>query len=188
MRWLLNFKNPEGQLARWIEVLTTYDMVIQHRPGSQHKNADALSRHRCEQCTGKEIKDNVNTLTTNSWQNEEAILDEKPLSELQQNDEDISLVRKLMDSNEKPEAAVISSAGSTVKSLWSQRQHLVIENDILYRKWADAKGIAKQAIIPLSERRKVLSYCHDQATSGHLGIRKDSEQSAPIVLLAGPSA
>ena len=41
LRWLLNFKNPEGQLARWIEVLTTYDMDIQHHPGTQHRNADA---------------------------------------------------------------------------------------------------------------------------------------------------
>ena len=37
LRCLLNFKNPEGQLARWIEVLSTYDMEIQHRPGTQHK-------------------------------------------------------------------------------------------------------------------------------------------------------
>ena len=48
LKWLLNFKNPEGQLARWTEVLNTYDMVIEHRPGSQHKNADALSRHKCK--------------------------------------------------------------------------------------------------------------------------------------------
>ena len=56
MRWLLNFKNPEGQLARWIEVLSTYDMEIQHRSGTQHKHADALSRHSCGQYRGKEMK------------------------------------------------------------------------------------------------------------------------------------
>lgn len=47
LRWLLNFKNPEGQLARWIEVLSTYDMEIQHRQGRLHSNADALSRRPC---------------------------------------------------------------------------------------------------------------------------------------------
>lgn len=35
LRWLLNFKNPEGQLARWIEIMGTYDMKIEHRPGQQ---------------------------------------------------------------------------------------------------------------------------------------------------------
>jgi len=44
LKWLLNFKNIEGQLARWIEELSQYNMVIQHRPGKQHGNADGLSR------------------------------------------------------------------------------------------------------------------------------------------------
>lgn len=44
LTWLLNFQNIEGQLARWIEELSQYDMIIQHRPGKKHGNADALSR------------------------------------------------------------------------------------------------------------------------------------------------
>lgn len=50
LRWLLNFKNPEGQLARWLESLSVFDMKIEHRPGKQHANADALSRKPCKQC------------------------------------------------------------------------------------------------------------------------------------------
>ena len=42
--WLLRKKDPEGQMARWIAALQAYDMVIQHRPGRKHGNADALSR------------------------------------------------------------------------------------------------------------------------------------------------
>ena len=42
--WLMRFKTLEGQLARWLEELSQYDMVIQHRKGSCHTNADALSR------------------------------------------------------------------------------------------------------------------------------------------------
>ena len=44
LRWLYNFKDPEGQVARWIEVLNCYNFEIQHRPGLRHRNADALSR------------------------------------------------------------------------------------------------------------------------------------------------
>ncbi|GFO16517.1 Pol polyprotein [Plakobranchus ocellatus] len=44
LRWLTNFKEPQGQLARWLEELSQYDMEIIHRPGKQHGNADALSR------------------------------------------------------------------------------------------------------------------------------------------------
>ena len=50
LRWLCNFKEPEGQLARWSEVLGTYDFNIQHRPGKRHGNAVALSRLPCLQC------------------------------------------------------------------------------------------------------------------------------------------
>ncbi|XP_049326794.1 uncharacterized protein LOC125786977 [Astyanax mexicanus] len=44
LSWLFRFKNPEGQLARWLEELGQYDFQIEHRPGARHGNADALSR------------------------------------------------------------------------------------------------------------------------------------------------
>ena len=31
LTWLMNFKNIEGQLARWLEELSQYDIIIQHR-------------------------------------------------------------------------------------------------------------------------------------------------------------
>ncbi len=51
LRWLKSFKEPEGQLARWIETLDTYKMTIEHRPGKKHGNADSLSRGPCMQCS-----------------------------------------------------------------------------------------------------------------------------------------
>ena len=47
LRWLRGFKNPEGQLARWLERLECYDFTIEHREGRSHSNADALSRRPC---------------------------------------------------------------------------------------------------------------------------------------------
>ncbi|KAK3083233.1 hypothetical protein FSP39_017411 [Pinctada imbricata] len=44
LRWLMNFKKPEGQIARWLETLASYDFDIEHRAGRVHQNADALSR------------------------------------------------------------------------------------------------------------------------------------------------
>ena len=48
LRWLLFFKNPEGQVARWIERRQQYDFEIKHREGKMHGNADGLSRRPCE--------------------------------------------------------------------------------------------------------------------------------------------
>ena len=47
LQWLLSFRSPEGQVARWIHRLQEYDFDIQHRAGLQHNNADALSRRSC---------------------------------------------------------------------------------------------------------------------------------------------
>ena len=51
LNWLLNFKNPEGQMARWLQILSSYSFTIQHRPGKQHSNADGLSRRPFDPCT-----------------------------------------------------------------------------------------------------------------------------------------
>ena len=47
LRWLLNFRHPEGQIARWLQRLQEYDFRIEHRAGLKHGNADALSRRPC---------------------------------------------------------------------------------------------------------------------------------------------
>ena len=56
LTWLYKFKDPDGQIMRWIQQLSCYDFKIIHRPGSKHGNADALSRivvdnqEFCKQC------------------------------------------------------------------------------------------------------------------------------------------
>ena len=47
LRWLFSFRLPEGQIARWLENLQQYDFQIEHRPGRNHGNANALSRQPC---------------------------------------------------------------------------------------------------------------------------------------------
>ena len=64
LKWLKNFKQPEGMVARWIATLDTYDFQIEHRKGASHGNADGLSRiprrccqrEECRQCTQKQVR------------------------------------------------------------------------------------------------------------------------------------
>ena len=44
LRWLMNFKAPEGILARWLETLQQFSFTIEFRSGKLHSNADSLSR------------------------------------------------------------------------------------------------------------------------------------------------
>ena len=57
--WMRNLKEPTGQVARWLQILGTYDLKVIHRPGSKHTNADALSRNPCKACLRQET---LNTL------------------------------------------------------------------------------------------------------------------------------
>ena len=43
LTWLQNFKQPEGQLTRWLKKLQELQFTIVHYPGKAHGNADALS-------------------------------------------------------------------------------------------------------------------------------------------------
>ncbi len=49
LQWLLSFRYPEGQIARWLQRLQEYDFVIKHWAGLKHNNTDALSRRPCLQ-------------------------------------------------------------------------------------------------------------------------------------------
>ena len=44
LKWMLRVKEPKDQLARWIQRLSVFDFIIEHRPGKKHGNANALSR------------------------------------------------------------------------------------------------------------------------------------------------
>ena len=75
LRWLTNFKDPEGLIGRWLLSIQPYNFTIEHRRGTSHGNADGLSRkevvmrrRRClrEECTECEtpVGQNVCVLTT----------------------------------------------------------------------------------------------------------------------------
>ena len=50
LQWLMNFKDHDGQLARWHLALSEFKFDIVHREGIKHGNADGCSRIPCRQC------------------------------------------------------------------------------------------------------------------------------------------
>jgi len=52
LKWLLNFKDAEGMIARWSARIASYDFAIEIREGKKHGNADGMSR--CRQCKREE--------------------------------------------------------------------------------------------------------------------------------------
>ena len=167
LKWLMNFKNPQGQIARWIEVLVSYDMKVQHRPGRQHGNADGVSRIPCTQCGRRDGKERVNVLDCSDSRN----LD---LKTLQDEDRDIALLKGWLESGVRPDSKDTSSESYVVKALLGQWKNLELHDGLLVRRYedSDTNRTMRQAIVPQSKRREVLKISHDVQTSGHLGMKK----------------
>ena len=66
--------------------------------------------------------------------------DETSLVEIQKVDKEISTVRKWIEDQTKPKQQELCSGGPILKGLRSQKEMLVIENDLLCRAWEDQKG------------------------------------------------
>ena len=47
LRSVLKTREPEAQLARWIEFLSPFEYEIEYREGQRHHNADAMLRRPC---------------------------------------------------------------------------------------------------------------------------------------------
>ena len=177
LRWLLRFKDPEGQLARWLEVISSYEMEIEHRAGKLHGNADSLSRITCPQCgiyKGWDQQDATADQCRGIKTKDEDGKDVQIFDEIQDADRDVSKVKSWVASKKRPDYSEISAESYTVKSLWSQWSQLMIRDNIIYMVWEleDSKNPVYQAIVPFTEQRTVLKFSHDSKISGHLGVNK----------------
>lgn len=112
LKWLMNFRNPEGQLARWIETLSSFDMKIQHRPGARHRNAAALSRAPCNQCGLTDNAQDCNAVFPGS---------KFPyITDVQNQDPDLRRIKDWIDMKNRPIYKEVAPLGYFTKSLWTQ--------------------------------------------------------------------
>ena len=60
LRWLLNFKEADGMMGRWMAHLSELGLAnaqIEHRSGAKHINADCLSRRPIRRCPREDCDD-----------------------------------------------------------------------------------------------------------------------------------
>ena len=55
LQWLINFNNPEGQIARWLDKLQTYVFFIVYCKVRSHQNADVSRISRASAPRGKRL-------------------------------------------------------------------------------------------------------------------------------------
>lgn len=105
LKWLKNFKNPEGMIARWISIVDMYDFEIEHRRGTLHLNADGLSRIPVKRkCTREKCPDcdSPEHLANNHGLNLEVVAEEGkfPHEESKYSEQGIYLVQAIDNSSD----------------------------------------------------------------------------------------
>lgn len=188
LQWLMSFKEPEGQLARWIEELQAYDFTVVHRPGVRHGNADALSRRPCytsdcRYCARKEAQENMELQPTvkcatvgldEPAYNGLVDVDSAEWARQQEQDSEISPVVTWMSNQHRPSWDEIAALSRATKGLWSMWEALRLCDGVLQRGWKDPRTgeVRWQIIVPRALRDTVLAGCHGAMGTGHFGVTK----------------
>ncbi|GFX83961.1 retrovirus-related Pol polyprotein from transposon 412 [Trichonephila clavipes] len=151
----MNFRNTEGQVARWIQRLNEYYFDIRHRKGSSHGNADALSRRpcpeNCRHCSRLETKYDyaIRQITTSTATPPDPWSDEK-VREDQMADPDIKPLIELWS------LPAINQEWCSIPKIESE----------------DGKTFRWQLVLPRSRIPEVLKELHGSPTGGHFGVMK----------------
>src|SRR5580765_2349779 len=167
LRWLMSFRDLEGQLARWLERLQQYEFEIIYRKGLSHRNADpddypdGLSRRLCElngcgYCSrvGKKMSDIDKTVAR-------IVLEGKNFEEwrqAQQMDLSISFVLQGKTAGQRPSRSQIPVGDIPAQIYWSYWDSLVLKDGILYKRWEapNLRSSFLQLVVPRSRVKEIL--------------------------------
>lgn len=181
LRWLMNFKMVDGQLARWMESLATYRLDIQYRRGATHGNADGLSRRPCVQ-SGCKYCDRRESWamaeTTDQARSVRALgnckvvtVQPQPLRERQLADSHLLPVIQWLEDGKRPIWDTRTGMSATTRAYWAMWDSLLLDNGILHRCWESPDGshVRAQVVVPQGMQREVFTGGHEPA---HLGEKR----------------
>ena len=184
LRWLMRFKNPEGQIARWLEMLGQYTFEIEHRAGVKHGNADGLSRRPCSEmscnhCSRNEEKEieasvraiHVQPVEEQSWLTN---FSSEQIAEMQGQDAELKEVRDWRKRGNKPEWRSVKGRRPEMRTYWQLWEQLEIRNEVLVKtgRPGEKTSNTKRIVAPTSIRKDVFNHLHGSKWGGHQGIAR----------------
>lgn len=167
LTWLTNFKNPEGQLARWLENLVEFSFHIEHRSGHKHGNADSLSRYPHNNTAAAVTVSDDSPLSLFSYLPSD-------IRNLQLEDDVISHVLKAKEQNSKPAKDSVTKFSIKTRKLFQLWDQLQVVDNILFRTFysTDSNETWKQLVVPSAIQSEILEHVHAGSVGGHLGQTK----------------
>ena len=200
LQWIFNFWEPEGQLARWLQILGEYKFRVIHRPGSKHQNADGLSRQRpCRQCKREFDVSTPETALACSELAEDVIIARRPVTNVcavtiipqwtanqlavwQETDADLNPIISAMKEGRQLTLAETNELSVASKQYLMEWDRLKLHNGVGYRIWFNNRGEEEsyQLLTPRCIRADILYSAHDGDISGHYAGKKTLAKYANI--------
>ena len=186
LKWLMSFKQSEGQVARWLERLQEYDFTFEHRPGLSHANADALSRRprrkhgSCPSCGDTEYVSPAFLQQSESKEGAPKTQEKKfswttgEIAQAQRSDQDInSVIARMGESKPKPSPGELLSLSPISRAIWAQHELLELKDNVLRICPKErSKKLKPRIVRPEPLVKPALQRLHDGLEGSHLGQLK----------------
>ena len=161
-----------GRRGRWAIELSTYDLDVRYRKGSDNGNADALSR---PVAAGQAPDDDAGELMAVKHDGERKEIDDDTLRREQDLDPTVSEVKKWLTTGKQPPKKDLRKRNRTIRTLARLFDRLLIDQGIVkLRQDDDVDDLV--ILLPRTYRRIVLQMLHDDETAGHLGSARTLEK------------
>ena len=192
LQYLTSITDVADQMFRWILFLEQYSYAIEIRKGTDHANADTLSRMPCSgkicicdkvdkyERRNKVIVGEVVTQHTLPQTKVNAIRfmprwSPELISKFQQEDHDLKeLYKAKKESEERPKYNTYSGESPTCKAYFAEWKRIVLWKDVLYRRWEsnDGSETRLQMIVPRALQKKICEEVHDGRYACHMGKKR----------------
>lgn len=174
-----------GVTSRWLDFISTFDFIIEHRAGTKHKNADILSRVPTNDGIDLPVDYKFDPITKANSKYEDTIYsvaqDKQHVAQsldvnawVQATNEDITLkmIKDWILLTHKPTTQERIRLTYRGRQLANLLPHLVIEKGLVIFVQPDRekKYPVKRTVVPLSLYNTVFELCHNSAFLNHRGI------------------
>ena len=168
LQWLQTFREPSGQVARWLQRLQEFDFVVEYRANPKHTNADALSRRpfrahgNCPSCLERTDAPEVAAVTLEyGWDRAELLRAQKEYSA------SAHVLAWIEQGRPEPPKLSDPTAIPELGSLIAHWPSLLTERELLcYEADGDAYP---RLFLPPTWRDHALRQVHDAPGGGHRG-------------------
>uniref|UniRef100_A0A0A9Z8Q1 RNA-directed DNA polymerase n=2 Tax=Lygus hesperus TaxID=30085 RepID=A0A0A9Z8Q1_LYGHE len=150
LKWLLELKDPIGRLARWTLRLQPYKYKVEYRKGKLNSVADALSRIPAQA--------NITSVTSRS--------------EISSSNIPVPAVSNTTDEWYERKMYKVKTNPDNHPEWKIDGDHLYYYRKSFLKGELEEPSEDWKLVVPWKLRSQVLTECHDEPQSGHLGIAK----------------